>query len=69
MISWSSQLRQKHLMHVLHRPVEPADIIIHIKWTSRLGSWRDSTMDISMDNPARIRADRKSSEIGLNEAT
>ena len=21
---WSSQLRQKHLMHVLHRPVEPA---------------------------------------------
>ena len=20
-------------MHVLHRPVEPADIIIHIKWT------------------------------------
>ena len=27
---WSSQLRQKHLMHVLHRPVEPADIIIHI---------------------------------------
>ena len=26
---WSSQLRQKHLMHVLHRPVEPADIIIH----------------------------------------
>ena len=29
---WSSQLRQKHLMHVLHRPVEPADIIIHIIW-------------------------------------
>ena len=22
----------KHLMHVLHRPVEPADIIIHIEW-------------------------------------
>ena len=30
---WTSQLRQKHLMHVLHRPVEPADIIIHIIWT------------------------------------
>ena len=29
---WSSQLRQKHLMHVLHRPVEPADLIIHIIW-------------------------------------
>ena len=29
---WSSQLRQKHLMHVLHRPVEPADLIIHMIW-------------------------------------
>ena len=26
---WSSQLRQKHLMHVLHRPVEPASFIVH----------------------------------------
>ena len=31
---WSSQLRQKHLMHVLHRPVEPAPVCIPLKCRS-----------------------------------
>ena len=54
---WSSQLRQKHLMHVLHRPVEPADIIIHIIWAlihPRICRWPATAEAIPISNVREI---------------
>ena len=35
---WSSQLQEKHLMHVLHRPIEPASFIVHCCISPRSGN-------------------------------